>query len=412
MKIFKALILVIFLSLLFVACQKDDIDNKPPIVNAGKDTTITLNASTGNNVRLTGSATDADGAVASYLWSQVSGPNRANIETPGSSTTIVNGLISGVYVFQLMATDDDGAVGSKTISVTIIQNNPIPVGNKPPVVNAGNDTTYDLKSSLNDTITLKGSASDSDGVVVSYLWTQVAGPNSAKILYPGSAITKVTNVIAGNYVFQLMATDDDGATGVKKVTFTLNTPPVVTLALQPHQNHQEVELAVQGNVDASDETAPEFAAAAWTHNGDPTYLRGLFGFDLSAIPITATIQSAKLSLYSTPNPINGNQIDANYGANNSMYLQRITSPWASTVTWQNQPSTTTTSQVSIPSTTQSRLDLIDLDVTNLVKDMRQLGNYGFMLRLQSETIYTSRIFCSSKHADATKHPKLVIQYSN
>jgi hypothetical protein len=82
------------------------------------------------------------------------------------------------------------------------------------------------------------------------------------------------------------------------------------------------------------------------------------------------------------------------------------------VTWQNQPSTSTTSQVSIPSTTQSRLDLVDLDVTNLVRDMRQYGNYGFMLKLQNETIYTSRIFCSSKHSDASKHPKLVVVYSN
>jgi hypothetical protein len=286
------------------------------------------------------------------------------------------------------------------------------IDNKPPVVNAGKDTTYTLKSSLGDTITLKGLAIDEDGSVVAYIWSQITGPTSAKILYPGSATTKVTNVTNGNYVFQLMATDNDGATGVKNVTVTLNTPPTITLILQPHQNLQEVELAVQGTLDASDETAPEFGAVAWTHNGDPTYLRGLFGFDLSSIPSSSTIISAKVSLYSTPNPINGNQIDANYGTNNAMYLQRVTSPWTSTVTWQNQPSAITTSQVSISSTTQSRLDLIDLDVTNLLKDMRQFGNYGFMLRLQSETIYTSRIFCSSKHADATKHPKLVIQYTN
>lgn len=284
--------------------------------------------------------------------------------------------------------------------------------NKPPVVNAGNDTTFTLKSSVNDTITLKGSANDQDGTIAGYAWTQITGPTSAKILYPGSATTKVTNVTSGVYVFQLMATDNDGATGVKTVTVTLSAPAVVTLTLQPNQNLQEVELAIQGTLDASDETAPEFGAVAWTHNGDPTYLRGLFGFDLSSIPSTATIISAKLSLYSTPVPINGNQVDANYGSNNSMFLQRVTSPWTSTVTWQNQPSSVTTSQLSIPSTTQSKLDLIDLDVTNLVKDMKQYGNYGFMLKLQSETIYTSRIFCSSKHSDATKHPKLVIQYNN
>jgi hypothetical protein len=286
------------------------------------------------------------------------------------------------------------------------------VDNKPPVVNAGNDTTFALKSSLNDTITLKGSASDPDGTVVGYVWSQISGPTSAKILYPGSATTKVTNVATGSYVFQLMATDDQGGTGIKTVTITLQAAPIINLNLQPHQNPMEVGLAVWGTVDASDENAPEFEAEAWTHNGDPSYFRGLFRFDLSSIPSTATIVSARLTLYSNPTPINGNQVDANYGTNNSMYIQRVTSAWAPTVTWQNQPPTTTTSQLSVPSTTQSRLDLIDLDVTNLVKDMQQFGNYGFMIRLQSETILTSRIFCSSKYSDAAKHPKLVIQYSN
>lgn len=286
------------------------------------------------------------------------------------------------------------------------------IDNKPPVVNAGNDTTFVLKSSLTDTINLKGSAVDPDGTVVGYTWTQISGPTSAKILYPGSASTKVTNVITGSYVFQLMATDDQGATGVKTITVTLQAPPIVNLTLQPNQNTQEVDLTVWGTVDESDETAPEFGAVAWTHNGDPAYLRGLLRFDLSSISSTATIISAKLSLYSTPNPINGNQVDANSGTNNSMYIQRVTSAWTSTVTWQNQPGTVTTSQVSVSSTTQSKLDLVDLDVTNLVKDMQQFGNYGFMIKLQNETIYNSRIFCSSKHSDVTKHPKLIIQYSN
>ena len=412
MKMTRGIVPLLLISLFFVACQKDDLDNKPPVVNPGKDTTVTLNATTGNNLRLTGSATDADGTVVSYLWSQVSGPNRANIETPGAAGTNVNGLISGVYVFQLMATDDDGAVGSKTISVTVIQNNQTPSGNKPPVVNAGNDTTYALKSSLNDTITLKGSATDSDGVVLSYVWSQVSGPGSAKILYPGSATTKVTNVTTGVYVFQLLATDDKGATGVKTVTVTLQAPVIVNLNLQPNQNPMEVDLAIWGNLDASDENAPEFAAAAWTHNTDPAYFRGLLRFDLGSIPTTATIVSAKLSLYSTPLPINGNQVDANFGTNNSMYIQRVSTSWTPTVTWQNQPSSVTASQVFVPSTTQSRLDLIDLDVTNLVRDMQQFGNFGFMIKLQNEVIYNSRIFCSSKHSDASRHPKLIIQYSN
>ena len=59
-----------------------------------------------------------------------------------------------------------------------------------------------------------------------------------------------------------------------------------------------------------------------------------------------------------------------------------------TVTWQTQPTTTTTDQILIPHTDQPFLDLTDLDVKSLIDAMRTNGNYGFMLTLQSETIYS------------------------
>src|SRR6476661_8891420 len=50
--------------------------NQAPTVNAGADQTITLPT---NSVTVTGTATDADGSIASYQWSQVSGPSTATI---------------------------------------------------------------------------------------------------------------------------------------------------------------------------------------------------------------------------------------------------------------------------------------------------------------------------------------------
>jgi hypothetical protein len=412
MKFLKSFFSLLLTSLFLIACQKDDIENKPPVVNAGKDTLITLNATTGNNVRLTGSATDADGSVVSYLWSQVSGPNKANIETSGSSSTLINGLISGVYVFQLMATDDKGAVGSKTVSITIVQNNQLPGSNKPPIVNAGNDTTYALKSSLNDTITLKGSAIDSDGVVVSYVWTQISGPTSAKILYQGSVSTKVTNITAGTYVFQLMAIDDKGATGTKTVSITLQAPPTVTLTLQPSNN--PAEASVYSDVpNGTGVGTPQIVIGAWTVNGNPVYHRLYLMFDYSAIPAGSTVLSAKLSLYANPNPLAGNFIDANYGTANSFTIQRITSAWnPANVSWNNQPTTTSTNQIIIPNSTSSFQNSVDIDVTQLVKDMQQNSNNGFGMRLVTESYYNIRQYISSYNTDASKHPKLVIQYAN
>lgn len=91
-------------------------DNEPPSVKAGNDTTIIVDDSN-NSTRLTGTATDKDGSVVAYLWSQVSGPTLATINTPGSPSTIVNSLSSGTYVFQLMALDNKGAMGVKSVSV-------------------------------------------------------------------------------------------------------------------------------------------------------------------------------------------------------------------------------------------------------------------------------------------------------
>jgi hypothetical protein len=248
---------------------------------------------------------------------------------------------------------------------------------------------------------------------VGYLWSQVSGPNTALIANPGSATTYVTKIVAGTYVFQLMAIDDHGATGLKSVSITLLPVAKINLVLKPKNNPFETTIAVYpgSGRDITNPNSTQIDADAWTINGETVFLRGLFRFDLSTLPDNAKILSAKLSLYSAPSPTNtGNLVDANFGSNNALLLQRVTSEWDNSVTWQSQPSTDASSQISLPATNQSLLNLT-IDVTDMVKTMAQSDNYGFMLKLQNEVIYNSRVFCSSKHHDATKHPKLVIQYT-
>ena len=186
-----------------------------------------------------------------------------------------------------------------------------------------------------------------------------------------------------------------------------------TLNLSPSPNPLELHLFGYLDFDGSDPNAPEIGAAAWTSGGSPIYMRAALNFDLSTIPVTATIQSAKLSLYSNPTPLNGNGSDANFGTDNSLLIQQITSPWsANTAKWTNQPITTATNQIVIPHTSQNQLDLLNLDVTQMVRDMVASASYGFFLVLQNEVIYTSRIFCSSKYSDGSKHPRLSVVYTS
>lgn len=185
--------------------------NQAPTSNAGADQTINLPA---NTVSLVGTGVDVDGTIASYAWSQVSGP-AAIIGSPTSASTQISGLVQGTFVFRLTVTDNQGATGTDTVQITV---NPAQVPNNPPIVNAGVDQVITLPAPLN----LSGSATDSDGTISSYQWSMVSGPNSATFANVTAASTSVTNAVAGTYVFQLRATDNQGASATDTVQVIVN----------------------------------------------------------------------------------------------------------------------------------------------------------------------------------------------
>lgn len=104
----------------FQSCKKKNPDppaNKPPVADAKVSRPEAI---AGDTITLKGIGTDADGSVTAYLWSQMSGPNSASILNAGSANSIVNGLVEGTYIFQLIVTDNAGATGVDTVSVKII----------------------------------------------------------------------------------------------------------------------------------------------------------------------------------------------------------------------------------------------------------------------------------------------------
>lgn len=284
--------------------------------------------------------------------------------------------------------------------------NPKPL--RPPVAVAGDSKIVQLPA---DSVTLTGSGIPTDSKITAYLWSEVSGPNVPVLTSAGAATTKVKGLVAGNYIFQLMVMDSLGLTGVDTLSVQVNAQVQYNLLLQPNANTFETVFGILGNADWTNATGPELDAAAWTINSVPVTLRSAFKFDLSSIPANAKILSAKLTLYSNPTPINGDLVNANSGSNNSLYLQRAGTTWNSGTGWASQPIADTTGQVLIPHTNQHFLDVTDLDVTRMVSNMYLQGNYGFTMRLQNESVYTIRNFCSSKYSDASKHPKLAIVYS-
>ena len=193
------------------------IVNIPPVANAGNDISITLPV---NTVSLSGTGTDADGNIAAYSWIKIAGPNAGVITSPASAATSVTSLIAGIYKYELTVTDNHGAINKDTVQVIVF------APNIPPVANAGLNQSLTLPT---NTATLSGSGTDVDGLVVAYLWTKISGPASYAITNPGSAVTNITNLTSGIYLFELRVTDNNGAIDRDTVQITVNPeniPPV------------------------------------------------------------------------------------------------------------------------------------------------------------------------------------------
>ncbi|RYY48274.1 MAG: T9SS type A sorting domain-containing protein [Chitinophagaceae bacterium] len=190
--------------------------NAAPLANAGSDKSIVLPTS---SVALTGSGSDADGSIASYQWSKVSG-NGGSIASPAAATTNITGLTQGSYTFQLRVTDNLGATATDDVIVTVNG-----AANTAPTVNAGPDQTIELPAS---NVNLNGAASDADGSISSYQWTKVSG-GAATIASPASAATTVTGLTQGSYTFQLKVTDNAGATATDNIVINVNATTIASL---------------------------------------------------------------------------------------------------------------------------------------------------------------------------------------
>lgn len=285
------------------------------------------------------------------------------------------------------------------------------LSNKKPQVEVGGDTTIQLPV---NSVYLTGAVTDPDDKVVTLLWSKISGAGSPTIESPTSLNTWVRELEVGDYYFQLTATDSKGATSSDTVMVTVLTDEAIVVNIQPHNNPTEVHLFGNNTgLDQTDPNAPEILGGSGSFEGTLVDIRALLQFDLSSIPGNATIVSAKLTLYSNPDPLNGHNNEANSGTNNSIFIQRVTSAWdPATANWTNQPTVTNVDQVSIAHTDEGFLDLENIDVTALISGMlSESANHGFLIRLQQEEPYNFRIFCSSKFSNQTKHPKLEVSYT-
>lgn len=183
----------------------------------------------------------------------------------------------------------------------------------------------------------------------------------------------ITNLIKLNFFNVLLVLS---VASYSQTTVTIYTNP---------SNCEDAELR-SDNPNDNYGSNPNFIANAWSAGGNSFIERSVMNIDLSSIPANANIIQATLSLYC--NITSGHsQLHSTLSGSNGCWLSRITGSWnESTVTWNNQPPTTSVNQVSIPISSSQTQDYPNIDVTNLLQDIvnNPLNSYGFMISLKTE----------------------------
>jgi serine protease len=202
--------------------------NIPPTVNAGADFAVL----SGNQVTITGNASDQDGQISQYRWTRISGPT---VVLSNASTATVDFIAPTVTQatqlrLRLTVVDNEGATASDDVIVTI---NPASGGNAVPVVDAGPDISVVAGSN----VAITGNVTD-DGEIVTYIWTQMSGPQSLVLTTPA---TPTVSFVAPNvgttstFILRLTAVDDAAAIGFDEVVVTVS-PAGGSVNLAPTAN--------------------------------------------------------------------------------------------------------------------------------------------------------------------------------
>ena len=235
-------------------------ENIAPVANAGEHRVHALRTGqTVKLIRLDGSGShDEDGTVETHTWT--------GFPDPADEARPLLFLPQGIYRFQLVVTDDDGAQSDPDTVVIIVR--------KPhtdaPVADAGPDATYTLhEEQTSMAVPLDGSASfDDDGSIRKYAWS--GNPDPENVVQP------TVTLPVGTHVFTLVVTDNDGLRSeadtvtitVKKADDMLpvaDAGPDADYLLTQGQSAMTVPLDGSGSYD-EDGTVESYT---WTGNPDP-----------------------------------------------------------------------------------------------------------------------------------------------
>jgi hypothetical protein len=172
-------------------------ENTAPTASAGDDQSVNEEVV----VTLSGSGSDSDGTVSSYLWMQTAGSTVSLTDSSNASASFTAPTINNneTLTFQLTVTDDDGSTATDSVDITVVNLNQAPT--------TSISAVYSFAE--NKTVSITATSNDPDMDTLSYQWEQTSG-ETIEFSMDNNVITFTTPEVNMNTAIGFIVTASDG----------------------------------------------------------------------------------------------------------------------------------------------------------------------------------------------------------
>ena len=244
----------------------DPTPNAAPIADAGPNQTITA----GQNVTLNGNGSrDSDGSIASYVW--LNGGSQIGT----GARPVISNLSTGIYTVTLRVTDNDGAIDTDTVRVTV--NAP---GDSTGQF-AANPDTANVAEGGSVTIDILANDTGTEGATIETNVSPFASSGWLRVDQAAGTITyNVYTGRTGTDTFGYRLRIPGTGTRTTTVTVTIGDPDPVTPDPAPDPTPNSAPIADAGsnqtiasgqtvtlNASGSSDSDGTIASYRWTENG-------------------------------------------------------------------------------------------------------------------------------------------------
>ncbi|MBQ4811721.1 hypothetical protein J8M20_10255 [Pseudoalteromonas luteoviolacea] len=246
---FKHTLIATALITLLSACGGSSSPSNTPKGDENKIPNVTITSiaevESGAEVRLLGAASDTDGTIASYQWSQKSGFGVTIRDKDQANASFTAPVLDAdeTLEFELIVTDDKGGKATDTINVKIKRAVPT-IENKLP------NAAISAPDSVNPgtEVRLVSSSTDADGQIVGYQWSQKSGygvtirdQDQANASFSAPVLEEDTTL-----EFELVVTDDKG--GKATASFSLAVKAAISPKTRAYLTYKRCNVDIASAV--------------------------------------------------------------------------------------------------------------------------------------------------------------------